>query len=58
MTNTIRFTGSADINGPIAARAYLKRRAHDAIQCWKSFTQEQRDQHHVVSFAKHLAKFW
>ena len=53
-----RITGSKDIIGPRAARAYLKRRMVDAVACWKGLTQAERDSHHVVSFARYLARYW
>lgn len=52
------FFSSKDIVGPVSARRYLRSRARDAVACWASFSQQQRDEMHVIAFAQYLARHW
>lgn len=57
------FTSSHDLNDIVAARAYLKRRAHDAVAAYKLGDHRfqsplLRTFTHPVELAKYLARYW
>ncbi len=50
------FMGSKDIETSEQARIYLKRRARDAVQCYKQAPKGFFSS--ALQLAKHLARYW
>ena len=54
----VLFIGSKDITDVGIARAYLRSRSQDAVQCWQGMAQVDRSQLNVVTFAQYLVRYW
>ena len=59
LQGNIMFTSSHDINTIEQARAYLKRRAKDAVLAWRlGHHLEGHTINNPIELAKYIARFW
>lgn len=52
------FIGSKDITDVGIARAYLRSRSKDAVQCWQGMPAVDRSQLNIITFAQYLIRYW